>query len=60
VFYKINFVKIQKSFIQTKTQFIKLNDLKKLLQHSYESFSTNFLDQHDIHVTNLHKYVWKK
>ncbi len=34
---------------------MKLNDLKKILQHSYKSFSTNFL-QRDIKVA-LHEYV---
>jgi hypothetical protein len=29
-----------------------------IFQHSYKSFSTNFLDQHDIKVA-LHKYVWQ-
>jgi hypothetical protein len=29
-----------------------------VLQHSYKSFSTNFLDQHDIKMA-IHKYVWK-
>jgi hypothetical protein len=41
----------------------KLNLLNQIiifliLQHSYKSFSTNFLDQHDIKVA-LHKYVWE-
>jgi hypothetical protein len=29
--------------------------IKKILQHSYKSFNTNFLDQHDIKVA-LNKY----
>jgi hypothetical protein len=51
-------VKVQKSFTKTKIQFIKLNDLKKNLQHSYKSFNTNFFDQNHIKMT-LHKYFWQ-
>jgi len=49
-------VKIQHSFIKTKTQFIKLNNFIFNSSTSYKSFSTNFFDQHDIEVA-LHKYV---
>jgi hypothetical protein len=55
VFYKINFG-VLKFKSKTKTQIVKLNDLKKILQHLYKSFNINFLDQHDIKGA-LHKYV---
>jgi len=53
--YKKIGVKIQKSFTKTKIQFIKLNDLKKNLQHSCKSFNTNFFDQHILkwHYINM-------
>ncbi len=55
MFYKINFG-VLKFKSKTKTQIVKLNDLKKILQHLYKSFNINFLDQHDIKGA-LHKYV---
>jgi len=36
------------SYTKTKSEFIKLNDFFGILQHSYKSFNTNFLDQNDI------------
>jgi hypothetical protein len=59
MFYKTNYGLLKfKSPLLTNTQFIKLNDLKKILQHWYESFNINFFDQHDFKMA-LHKYVWK-
>jgi hypothetical protein len=48
-------VKVQKSFIKTKNQFIELCFFG-IFQHSYKSFNKKILDQDDIKVA-LHKYV---
>ncbi len=37
---------------------MKVNDLKKKIQHSYKSFNKNFLDQHDIKVALINMIVF--
>jgi hypothetical protein len=49
--------KIEKSFIKTKIQFIKLSDFFGIRQHTYKSFSTKILDQHDIKVQEMFSWV---
>jgi hypothetical protein len=60
VFYKIDFgvFKFNLFFIKTKTQFMKVNDFLKKIQHSYKSFNKNFLDQHDIKVALINMIVF--
>jgi hypothetical protein len=60
MFYKFDFwvLKFKSPLLKIKTQCIKLYIYFWTLQHSYKSFTTIFLDQHDIKIT-LHKHGWK-
>jgi len=56
MFYKFDFWLLKfKSFL-SKSKLNLLNYFLKILQHSFKSINTNFLDQHDIKVA-LHEYV---
>jgi hypothetical protein len=59
-FYKTNLgvLKFKSPLLKPKLNLVNKMKIWKILQHSYKSFSTNFLDQYDIKMA-LHKYVWK-
>ncbi len=56
VLYKIEFLILKFKSYLLKPKFKILNEMIFFFEHSYKSFSTKFLDQHDIKVA-LHKYV---